>query len=141
MKIAIGSDHRGFELKRYILEHMPTCEFIDVGSFSHERVDYPIYVQLVCDLILKKEASVGILLCATGVGMSIAANRFKHIYGALAWNTVIAQAAKEDDNANILIIPSEHVNEQEVIPMINIWLNSTFKQGRYLERVELLDTF
>lgn len=140
MKIAIGSDHRGFALKQYI-KSVSDLPLIDVGSFSDDRVDYPVYVRLVCDLIIKKEATVGILLCASGIGMSIAANRFKHIYGALAWNEQVARAAKEDDNANILIIPAEYVSHQDALRMIDAWLKASFKQGRYLDRIELIDTF
>lgn len=141
MKIAIGNDHRGYDLKNFIIKNMPEINWVNVGSDSFERTDYPIYVKKVCDLLLSKEVEFGVLVCASGAGMSIAANRFKGIYAALVWNIETAMLSKQDDNANVLIFPADFVNKNDIIEMINVWLKSQFKQGRYLERIKMIDKF
>lgn len=141
MKIAIGCDHRGYALKEYIKKTMNSLEWVDVGTFSNERTDYPIYVKKVCDLVTAGTVDKGILICASGAGMSIAANRFKHIYAALVWDIQTAILAKEDDNANILILPANYISMQNACIMIENWLNARFKEGRYLERIQMIDNF
>jgi len=101
MKIAIGADHNGFAAKKYIQQQLPDIDWLDVGTFNEERTDYPIFAKKVSKAILNGEAQEGVLLCGTGVGMAIAANRFPGIYAGLAWNEEIARLSKEDDNVNI----------------------------------------
>jgi len=141
--IAIGNDHHGFAQKQLIKERLylpeQILEWHDVGSFSPDRVDYPHYGIEVAREIQDDTADCGILLCGTGVGMAIIANRFKGIYAALAWNVELACKSKEDDNANILVIPSDYVRDDEVIPMINAWISAKFKEGRYRERLDMVD--
>lgn len=143
MKIAIGADHRGFEHKKELLEITTLAniaiEWIDVGSFNAERSDYPVYSDVVCHHLLNGTADAGILLCGSGVGMSIAANRFEKIYAALVWNVAVAQASKEDDNANILVFASDYNSAHECADMLAAWLGAQFKQGRYQERLEMID--
>ena len=143
MIIAIGNDHHGFAQKQLIKEqfYLPEqmLEWHDVGSFSRDRVDYPHYGIAVARAVQDKSADCGILLCGTGVGMAIIANRFKGIYAALAWNVELARKSKEDDKANILVIPSDYVRDDEVIPMINAWVSAKFKGGRYQERLDMID--
>jgi ribose 5-phosphate isomerase B len=139
MKIAIGTDHRGFKLKNYIIDSLKDIEWEDVGCFSEERCDYPIYAKKVCELILKNKVQYGILLCGTGVGMAIAANRFKEIYAALAWNHIIAKLSKEDDNANIIVLPADFITKNDSLEMIKAWLDTNFKGGYYLERIKMLE--
>ena len=86
MKVVIGTDHRGYKLKQFIVKNLSNIEWVDMGCFSDEQCDYPIFAQKVCQSILQGEADRGVLLCATGVGMAIAANRFNGIYAAVAWN-------------------------------------------------------
>jgi len=140
MKIAIGSDHRGFEHKGFIIQKIKSISWIDVGCFSSDRCDYPIFAQLVSSAILKKEADFGILLCGTGIGMAIAANRFTRIYAGLCWNSEIARLAKEHDNINVLVLPSDFVSPDESIEIINNWLHTEFKAGRYQKRLDMIDT-
>ncbi|TET06231.1 RpiB/LacA/LacB family sugar-phosphate isomerase [Candidatus Dependentiae bacterium] len=143
MIIAIGNDHHGFEQKRIIKEQLQlphyTIEWLDAGSFSTERVDYPSYGIAVARALCKGQAQYGILLCGTGVGMAIVTNRFKGIYAALAWNEELAQKSKEDDNANILVIPSDYVTNEQVVSMITAWLSAPFKGGRYQDRITMID--
>jgi len=139
MKISIGSDHRGIELKTRIIKNFRNIEWIDVGTNSKERTDYPIFAKKVCENILQKDADFGILICASGIGMSIAANRFKNIYAALCWAPEIAKLAKEDDNANVLVLPSDFVQGKLVYDIINEWLYAEFKKGHYQKRIDLID--
>jgi len=140
IKIAIGSDHRGFDLKNYIIEELSNqFIFIDVGTYSKERTDYSIYAKKVIKLIQDNQLFYGILICASGVGMSIIANRYKNIYASLCWSSTIAKLSKEEDNSNILVFPSDFISYLEVINSINIWFNSNFKGGIYKKRLLEID--
>lgn len=143
MKIAIGADHRGFDLKEYIKKHVIFKEqpitWFDVGAHSKERSDYPIFSQLVVDEMKEGNVTYGILICGSGVGMSIAANRTPGIYAAIAWNKEVAAVSKEHDNANVLVLPSDFVSEKQAGEMIIAWLSAQFKEGRYRERLDLID--
>ena len=143
MIIAIGNDHHGFQHKEMLIKQNGfeniQVDWIDVGSEGPERVDYPPYGQAVARAVQQKKADCGILLCGTGVGMSVVANRFKDIYAALVWTEELARKSKEDDNANILVIPSDYINEKDLLSMINVWLTVDFKGGVYQERLEIID--
>lgn len=139
MKISIGADHRGFQLKTKIMQYFDQHEWLDVGTHSEQRTDYPIYAKLVCQDIQSNEAERGILLCGSGVGICIAANRFKGVYAALCWNSDVARMAVEDDGANVLVLPADFVSEEQAISIIKAWLQSTFKGGLYQRRLEMID--
>src|ERR1700752_5369504 len=106
MNVAIGADHRGFKTKAYSKQYVEGIEdpivWIDVGADNDQRSDFPEYTKKVCDALGRQEAQYGILICSSGVGMSIAANRFAHVYAALVWNEDVAKSSKEDNNANVL---------------------------------------
>jgi ribose 5-phosphate isomerase B len=143
MNIAIGSDHRGFRTKAYIKQYLVTSHepiaWVDVGSFNQERTDYPIYAKAVVDAVQKKEAELGILLCASGVGMAVVANRYRGMRAGVAWNDQVATMCREDDNVNILVIPSDFVSEKQAVSIIKHWLEARFKGGRYQERIAMID--
>jgi ribose 5-phosphate isomerase B len=139
MKISIGADHRGFPLKSEIIAYFTQVEWLDVGTNSAERTDYPLYAKRVCKEVLGGNTQAGILVCGSGVGVSIAANRFKGIYAALCWNRAVAQIAKEDDKANVLVIPADFVSTPEAFAIVKAWLDATFKGGRYQERLTMID--
>ena len=139
MKISIGADHRGVALKKLIIDHFRQHEFLDVGTFSTERTDYPIYAKKVCADVLAGNAQQGILICGSGVGMSIAANRHKKIYAALCWNTEVARCARAHDKANLLILPADFVKEVEAMSMVDTWLATTFLGDRYEQRLKMVD--
>lgn len=143
--IAIGADHRGFEIKAQLLQNTElaghTVQWHDVGTFTADRTDYPIYAKKVADLILNNTAKRGILLCGSGIGMVIAANRFKGIYAGIAWNQAVARSAAQDDNVNVLALPVDFIQSDEVPAIIKAWLSATFKEGRYQERLDMLDNF
>jgi len=141
MRICIGSDHRGYKLKKYIINAFKDIEWMDVGTDSSEkRVDYPVYAKEVCDLILSETFELGILICASGVGMSIAANRFPKIYAALCWSSEVAQSSREDDNSNILVLPADYISESEALGIIEAWIHAKFKDGHYQKRLDMIDS-
>ncbi len=143
LKIAIGSDHRGYMHKAVIqqgvsLEIKP-IEWIDVGCFSKERTDYPPFAFEVVQAMLTKKADLGILLCGSGVGMAIAANRFDKIYAAVVWDKQTAARAKEEDNANVLSIAADYVTPEQAVEMVIVWLNAQFLGDRYQKRIAMID--
>jgi ribose 5-phosphate isomerase B len=139
VKIAIGADHRGFECKKLIVSNVTTINWLDVGCFSSERCGYPEFAKLVVQSILDGHVSKGILLCASGIGMSMAANRFNKIYAGLCWTAEIAKIAKEDDNINVLVIPTDFVTPEQCLIIINSWLKAEFKSGVHRERLDQID--
>lgn len=139
MKLAIGADHRGYELKQEIQKEMPQIAWHDVGTNSIERTDYPIFAHAVVRELLNGTVSGGVLLCGTGVGMAIAANRHPGIYAALACSIDIAVRAKEEDYANILVLPADYVTVAQAVEMIKAWLKAQHKEGRYKERIIAID--
>jgi len=139
MKIAIGADHRGFMQKEFIKKHMSDIEWLDVGTDNQERTDYPIFSDKVVELMRAGSAQYGILLCGTGGGMAVAANRHKNIYAVVAWNAEVARRCKQEDNANILVLPSDFITEVDAVSMIKDWLAQEFKGGRYAQRIAMID--
>lgn len=139
MKIAIGADHRGFNHKEYIKQHIASVGWLDVGAFDKKRSDYPIFSHAVCNAMLVGDAMSGVLICGTGVGMAITANRYKSIYAALVWNEEIAIKSKKHDNTNILVLPADYVSLEQSVKMINAWRAVSFIGGRYAQRVNMID--
>lgn len=136
MKISIGSDHAGFELKEEIKKYL-CCEHdvFDVGTNSTESVDYPDFAKKVCDLILKGDAEIGILICGTGIGMSIAANKFKGIYAALCYDTNTASLARRHNNANVLCLGGRTTKVETAIEIVKTFISSNFEGGRHERRI------
>ena len=139
IKIAIGTDHRGYLHKKYIMTVLDTVAWIDVGSFNEEPSDYPLFAQKVCQHIFDKSVTVGVLLCGTGVGMAITANRYKHIYAGVAWSTEIAKFCKEDDNVNVLVLPADYISLDASVAIIKSWQEAVFQEGHYARRIALID--
>jgi ribose 5-phosphate isomerase B len=144
LKIVIGSDHRGFHHKLLIAEQMKKfngaqIEWLDAGCFTAERCDYPEFAAKAVAEIKKNDVEYGVLICGSGVGMSIAANRYPGIYAALAWDELTARLAKEHDGANILVLPADFISSHTAVAMIEAWLNAKFLGGRYQKRLEILE--
>lgn len=141
MKVAIGSDHAGFELKEKLIAYLIKDGYlvIDKGCFSSERVDYPDYGHSVATCIVKKEADFGILMCGSGNGISIAANKHKGVRAALCWNSEIAALARQHNDANILVLPARFISEEEARSCMSVFLNEKFEGGRHKERVFKID--
>lgn len=141
MTIAIGTDHRGFLHKEYIKKHMPHIDWMDVGTDSQERTDYPLFAEQVVMLMQEDIVHYGVLLCGTGGGMAITANRYEKIYAVVAWNVEVAQRCKQEDNANVLVIPSDYVSPDDAVNMIKELLVQKFKGGRYAQRIAMIDEY
>ncbi len=137
MKIAIGADHAGFEYKEQIIDFLKDKDFElkDFGCYSTERVDYPDYVHPVAKSIVNKEYDFGILVCGSGNGVNMTANKYKEIRSALCWNKEVAELARQHNDANIITIPARFVSIEEALEMINAFLCSDFEGGRHADRV------
>lgn len=139
--IAIGCDHGGYKLKEEIKKFLDenNIKYIDCGTDSEERTDYPIYAERVAKLIQNKECEVGILLCRSGYGMTVVANKFKGIRAANIFSKESAIFAKADDDINVITLGGDYTNIDEVKEVITKWLNTEFKGGRYQERLDMID--
>lgn len=140
-KLWIAADHAGFELKQQLVAHFKSLgvfEVIDLGTSSKESVDYPDYANLVCENLQHSNATdgVGILICGSGQGMAIRANKHPGIRAALCWNTEIAQLSRAHNNANILCMGSRFVSLDLAIKISKAFLDTAFEGGRHQIRVE-----
>ena len=139
--IAIGSDHGGYKLKEEIKKYLDEIgiEYKDFGAYSEERTDYPIYAKKVAEAIVNKECDKGILLCKSGCGMAIVANKFKGIRAGLIVNEKEARFAKADDDINVITISGNNTSIAEAVKIIRMWIGTEFKGGRYQERIEMIN--
>lgn len=140
MKIAIASDHAGYELKQEIVKFLQEKEsitVIDFGTDSPEQsVDYPDFAGKVAKSIQNNEAETGILLCGTGVGISISANKYKGIRAALCHDAYTARMSRTHNNANVLAMGGRTTGKEIAFDMVEIWLSSKFEGGRHKKRVQ-----
>ena len=136
-KIFIASDHAGFDLKKQILNTVKE-NLIDLGANTEESVDYPDYAKKLVSKIRTTENSKGILICGSGIGMSIAANRDRNIRAGIAFEPEIAKLMREHNDANVLVLPGKFMNIQNVLKCINNFLTTNFAGGRHQNRVKKL---
>ncbi len=138
MRIAIGSDHRGFGVKQKIGELLLRFnhEVEDVGAFSLESVDYPDVAAIVGAKVSKGEVDRGILICGTGIGMSIAANKFPGVRAAPCHDDITAEMSRRHNDLNVLCLSADLLGEKLIDRMVEIWLNTEFEGGRHARRVE-----
>lgn len=141
MKISIGCDHAGFALKQEIIHYLSSknIETIDVGCFSEERADYPDYGHSVALHVLENKADLGILLCGSGNGITMSANKHSGIRAALCWNSEIAKLAKQHNDANILSLPARFISKEEAINCVTVFLSEKFEGGRHQLRLEKIN--
>ncbi|HJE03464.1 putative sugar phosphate isomerase YwlF [Aliarcobacter thereius] len=141
MKYFIASDHAGTILKELIKDilNKENIEIIDMGPNSKDRVDYPDFAKLVCEEVQKDKSHFGILVCGSGIGMSMAANKFDKIRAALCHNIYSAKMAREHNDANVLCLGERVSGEGMIEEIIKAWLNSSFEGGRHKERVEKIN--
>jgi ribose 5-phosphate isomerase B len=141
MKIFIGSDHAGFELKEKIRIFLAQTNFeiVDKGCYSAERADYSDYGHQVADAVASSAGTFGIIICGSGVGISIAANRHVGIRAANAWNTEIAKLARQHNDANILALPARFLDLNQAKEIVETFLSETFEGGRHLDRIKKID--
>lgn len=135
--IAIGSDHGGFELKKHVISHLLErgFEVKDYGTFTEDSVDYPDCAKPVCKAVLNGEAERGILLCGTGIGISIAANKFNGIRAALCGDVFSAKMAREHNDANIICLGGRVVGRELAYMIVDAWLDTEHLGGRHGDRV------
>ena len=137
MKIAIGADHAGFERKQELITYLKSkgIELIDKGTFSLDRADYPDFGHAVAVSVLSKEVDTGILMCGSGNGIAMSANKHAGIRAALCWNEEITALARQHNDANIVCIPARFVNTANAILILESFLHGTFEGGRHQNRV------
>ena len=140
MKIAIGADHGGYKLKEEIKKYLEEKEIecLDFGTNSEERVDYPVIAKKVCNSVQEKEADFGIVICKTGYGMSIVANKFKGIRCATCYNEESAKFAKLHNNVNVLALGAEYISTNEAICILRMIFATEFEGGRHNERLNMI---
>ena len=140
MKIAIGSDHVGIELKPIIIDYLKELghEVEDFGAYSSERTDYPIYGKKVAEEVVSGNFDCGILICGTGVGISIAANKVKGIRAVVCSEPYSAKLSKEHNNTNILAFGSRVVGSELAKMIVKEWLDAKFEGGRHENRVNMI---
>ncbi|MEY4002990.1 MAG: ribose 5-phosphate isomerase [Bacteroidota bacterium] len=141
MNLAIGSDHAGFKLKNELLVYLleKGLELQDFGPDSADSVDYPDYAHKVAESVSTGENDLGILICGSGNGVCITANKHKGIRAALAWEEEIAALARQHNNANVLCVPARFVSKNKAFKIVDAWLDATFEGGRHQNRVSKIE--
>ena len=141
LKIAIGADHGGFRLKDKLAEALVSggYDVKDFGTFTADSVDYPIIAKAVCEPVSKGEADYGILVCGTGIGMSITANKIKHIRAAVCDNPYSAKMTRAHNNANVLCIGERVVGIGVAMDILHAFLSTDFEGGRHQRRVDMIN--
>jgi ribose 5-phosphate isomerase B len=135
--IPIGSDHAGFELKQNVVSFLKNKGFDvkDFGCYSTESIDYPDFAHPVAEMIENNPGMKGVLICGSGNGINMTANKHQGIRSALCWNKEIAELARLHNDANIIALPARFISEKEAFEMIEIFLNTSFEGGRHLNRI------
>ena len=138
--IAIGADHGGYKLKEEIKKYFEEKEiqYKDFGTYDEQRTDYPIYAKKVAKAIQNKECDSGILICRSGYGMTVVANKFKGIRAATIYTEESAKFAKADDDINVITLGGDYLSTNEAICVIRNWMSAEFKGERYEERLKMV---
>lgn len=137
MKIALGSDHGGYELKEHIKKYLDekNIEYVDFGTYSYESVDYPEFAHKAAIAVVNGECDRGIVCCGTGIGISISANKVPGIRCALCSDCYSAKMSREHNNANMLALGGRVLGRDLAIEIVDIWLNTEFQGGRHERRI------
>ena len=138
MKIFISSDHAGFILKNYIFDNLKKRKFKieNLGPFNGRSVDYPIYAKKLANKVSKNKTNFGILICGSGTGMAMAANKVKNIRAAVCYNTKNTKLSRLHNNANIITVGSRLISKNLAFKLVNIFLKTKFEGGRHLRRIK-----
>ena len=139
-KIVIGCDHAALELKNKVIAHLNTKGFdvCDVGTYTNDSCNYPDYATAACEKLQRGEAELGILICGTGIGMSIAANKHRGIRAACCSDTFSAKATREHNNANVLCFGERVVGSGLALQLVDVFLDTDYLGGRHDARVQML---
>tara|TARA_Y100000022_G_C13258059_1_gene380918 strand:+ start:2461 stop:2892 length:432 start_codon:yes stop_codon:yes gene_type:complete len=141
MKIALGTDHAGYEYKEAVKTHLQSLghEVQDFGTFSNDSVDYPDFVRPAAESVAEGTCDLGVVFGGSGNGEAMVANKVKGVRCALCWSEETAQLAKEHNNANVLSIGQRQIDQDLALKIIDTWLNAQFEGGRHIRRIEMLD--
>ena len=143
MKICVGSDHRGFRIKSKLIAGAESLghDVQDMGAFTEQSVDYPDFASQVCQAVSSGNADRGILVCGTGMGMTIAANKFTGIRAANCYDEVMAEMCRRQLDVNVLCLPGDLIGDRPVNDLLSVWLSTEFEEGRHTRRVEKVNAF
>jgi len=143
LKIAIGGDHAGFQLKENIITKLEAQGHLieDFGPFSDQSVDYPDYVHPVAEAVENKEYDFGILICGSGNGVAMTANKHQGIRAAVCWNEMLAKLARSHNNANVLCLAGRFIDSELAEEIVDIFLNTGFDGGRHIKRIKKITDF
>jgi ribose 5-phosphate isomerase B len=141
MKIAIGSDHAGFELKEKLKNYLikKGVELKDFGTYSTDRADYPDFAHPVAEAVETKKSDFGIVICGSGNGVNMTANRHHGVRSALCWNAEIAVLARQHNDANVMALPARFIDEKEAEKCVDAFLSTPFEGGRHTDRVTKIE--
>lgn len=141
MKLAFASDHAGFELKEKLKIYLTKYKIKDFGTFSTESVDYPDTGLPAAQAVANAEYDRGILICGSGIGMSIVANKIKGVRAALCTNVTLAKLSRKHNNANVLILPGRFIHFDYAKIITDTWLNTDFDNGRHQRRIDKINLY
>ncbi|MBR4991471.1 MAG: ribose 5-phosphate isomerase B [Clostridia bacterium] len=141
MKIAMGADHGGYSLKEVVKKHLVEAghEVLDLGTHDTDSCNYPVYAEKVAYAVADKDADLGVLICGTGIGMSIAANKVKGIRAAAVSDCFTAQATREHNDSNIICLGERIVGPGLAMRIVDTWLEASFQGGRHQTRVDMIN--
>lgn len=139
--IPIAADHAGFEMKQTLARELEKLGYSaqDLGAMSDEPSDYPDIARPLAEKVSAGEARRGVLLCGSGIGADIVANRYPHVRAALAWSPEIAELSRRHNDSNVLVIPARFVSDETAVEMMRRWLETEFEGGRHARRVAKID--
>lgn len=139
--IPIASDHGGFQMKQYLIDKLTQAgyEVVDYGTFSEESVDYPDMIHPLANAVEVGQYPLGIILCGSGNGAQMTANKHPHVRAALCWNVELARLARQHNDANILSLPGRFIPFELAWEMVQVFLNTPFEGGRHTRRVEKIE--
>lgn len=140
MKVAVGCDHGGFVLKDAVIGTLEElgAQVVDFGTYSTESVDYPVYGKKVADAVASGECDLGVVMCGTGIGISIAANKVKGIRAAVVTNEFMAEMTRRHNNANIIALGGRVINPEEAKVLVKAWYTAQFEGGRHQKRIDMI---
>ena len=143
MRISIGCDHRGVNIKSKLVASLQSQghEVVDLGTHGDGTVDYPDFAEGVCRQVASGDVERGILICGTGIGMAIAANKVRGVRAANCYDEVMAEMCRRHNNVNVLCLPGDLIGERPIDDLVNIWLNTEFEAGRHERRLEKISKF
>lgn len=137
MHIAIGSDHRGVQVKSKLIIALENLKHVveDCGTQGEDSVDYPDFAREVCQRVAEQRADRGILICGTGIGMSITANKFVGVRAASCYDEVMAEMSRRHNDVNVLCLPGDLIGNRPVVDLVRVWLDTAFEGGRHERRL------